>query len=394
MHYYEKNIVDIKHEYTQFLTHIMTPLIYEGIKSMYNKALEAEKKYMQLAKDDSRIKNPGVLKIFQHFLKGIPSLNINLIEAEMIRIRDSSKHADIFEKLIKAVIKSTIIVLTYNSSGQQCKIVNEKIHEKIDSKEFIHKIYVECAKQFYANPELYWHQYQSIELKRNQQQCFDIINKSISIAIKQSIPMNDILEEYLKNDYIIETEEEKIKRLRDMINGNAEDKLNYFDDNDKKVLITDNEFGNSEINEDFNVGINEEINDEISKNIFDLDKLINNDNGNITSINEQSVNQNAMKNTKIVENISVKADDTEKDFAEKLAKVDLYSKQKIRSQMQSQMQQIQPEPQNAQNLMADSVSDNIEIIKEKQNINVANTGNTGNTGKPVDERGYFNAMFN
>jgi hypothetical protein len=55
---------------------------------------------------------------------------------------------------------------------------------------------VECAKQFYSNPELYWHQYQSIELKRNQQHCFDIINKSISIAVKQCIPMNDVLEEY------------------------------------------------------------------------------------------------------------------------------------------------------------------------------------------------------
>ena len=403
MHYYEKNIVDIKHEYTEFLTHIITPLIYEGIKSMYNKALEAEKKYIQMAKDDARIKNPGVFKIFQHFLKGIPSLNINLIEAEMIRIRDSSKHADIFDKLIKAVIKSTIVVLTYNASGQQCKIVNEKIHEKIDSKEFIHKIYVECAKQFYSNPELFWHQYQSIELKRNQQQCFDIINKSISIAVKQCIPMNDVLEEYLKNDYIVETEEEKIQRLRGMINQNAEDNLgnlNYFDDNDKKALITDNEFANSEFNGDFNGDfngeINGEINDEISKNIFDLDKLINNDTAaNITSINEQSVNQNVIENSKIMEHISENAQqqDTEKEFAEKLAKVDLYSKQKIRpnlqGQMKAQIQQLQP--QNPQNLMAESVSDNIEIIKEKQNINVANTGNTG---KQVDERGYFNAMFN
>ena len=52
MHYYEKNIVDIKQEYTEFLSHIITPLIYEGIKSMYNKSIEAEKKYVQMAKDD------------------------------------------------------------------------------------------------------------------------------------------------------------------------------------------------------------------------------------------------------------------------------------------------------------------------------------------------------
>ena len=59
----------------------------------------------------------------------------------MIRIRYGSKHADIFEKLIKAVIKSHIILLTFNASGKKCKIVQEKFHEQIDCKLFIHKIY-------------------------------------------------------------------------------------------------------------------------------------------------------------------------------------------------------------------------------------------------------------
>jgi len=166
MHYYERNIADINNEYTTFLIYIITPLIYEGIKSMYDKCLEKEKEYIELSKKNINVKNPGILKIFQHCLKNIPNLNINLIETEMIRIRDSSKHADIFEKLIKAVIKSQIILLTYNASGKQCKIVNEKIHEKIDPKIFIHKIYIESAKQFYNNPELFWHAYSNIELKK------------------------------------------------------------------------------------------------------------------------------------------------------------------------------------------------------------------------------------
>ena len=140
MHYYERNISDIKTEYTDFLIHIVSPLIFEGIKSMYEKSIQQEAKYIELSKENVNLKNPGVFKIFQHFLKNIPTLNQNLIESEMIRIRDSSKHADIFEKLIKAVIKSNIILLTYNASGKQCKLVNEKIHEKIDCKMFIHKM--------------------------------------------------------------------------------------------------------------------------------------------------------------------------------------------------------------------------------------------------------------
>ena len=48
MHYYEKNISDIKTEYTDYLIYLISPLIYEGIKSMYNSALEQEQKYLQI----------------------------------------------------------------------------------------------------------------------------------------------------------------------------------------------------------------------------------------------------------------------------------------------------------------------------------------------------------
>ena len=142
MHYYERNIVEIKTEYTDFFINMISPLVFEGMKSIYMRAVELEKTYEEAARKNVAFKNPGVLKLFQHFLKGVPSLNVNLVEAEMIRIRDSSKHADIFDKLIKAVIKSNIVLLTYNASGKECKLVNEKFHEKIDINNFIHKIYI------------------------------------------------------------------------------------------------------------------------------------------------------------------------------------------------------------------------------------------------------------
>ena len=132
MHYYERNIADIKAEYTDFLIHIISPLIYEGIKSMYKKAYEADLKFRELAKQNPNVNNPGTLKIFQHFLKNIPTLNNTLIESEMIRIRDGSKHADIFEKLIKAVIKSHIILLTFNASAPSTFTVTKNGSELVN----------------------------------------------------------------------------------------------------------------------------------------------------------------------------------------------------------------------------------------------------------------------
>ena len=35
-HFYERNIVEIKNEYTTFLVTMITPPIYEGMKSIYD----------------------------------------------------------------------------------------------------------------------------------------------------------------------------------------------------------------------------------------------------------------------------------------------------------------------------------------------------------------------
>ena len=199
-HYYERNIVDIKTEYTNFFMDITAPLIYEGIKSMHDKAIEYEQHVLRLMKENPRVKNPGLIEIFQQFLKSTQTWNSNIVETETVRIRDSSKHADIFDKLIKAVIKSHIVLLTYNASGKTCRLVNEKIHEKIDVKNLIHKIYIECSRRFYIYPNLFDRGHDQIILKQNQDEAIGIIKESIRDAIMKMLPLNDILSEYLKND--------------------------------------------------------------------------------------------------------------------------------------------------------------------------------------------------
>ena len=366
MHYYERNIADIKEEYTNFLIFILSPLIFEGIKSLYAKAVEQEEKYIQMSKDNINVKNVGVFKIFQHFLKNMQTLNQNLIEAEMIRIRDASKHADIFEKLIKAVIKSNIILLTYNASGQQCKLVNEKLHEKIDCKIFIHKVYIESAKQFYNAPELFWHKLPPIEIKKNHRECIQMINKAIVVAVKESMPMNEILTEYLRNDYIVETENEKINRIKHMIDNNVEDRINYFDEEDQKVLVSEKErkilvteeenniHNNIDDNMDNNMQNN--INDNMQNNINDIEELI----------GEKSKENNLEASPQI----------NEEEFKHKLNNIDqnIFLNRQRGLPVKNQNQQNQPQNQNQQN---NSDIENIDIVKNK-----------------LDDRTYFNAFFN
>lgn len=201
-HFYERNIIEIKEEYTTFLINIITPFLYEGIKSFYNYAQESHMQLLEKSKTNDTIKSPGVLKLFQACLKEVPSLNDYAIETETNRIKEKSKCSEWFDDLVKAVIKSNIVLLTFTTDENKSDIVVDKYHERINVKNFIHKCYIECARILYNYPELFWHEYPSIDIKRNQRETFNLIEKAIKEAIRKMLPIKMILQEFLKNDYI------------------------------------------------------------------------------------------------------------------------------------------------------------------------------------------------
>ena len=129
-YFYERNIVEIKNEYTIFLINIITPFIYEGIKSVYAFSINTDNEFNERGKHDPDIKSPGILKLFQLSLKEIPTLNNHAIEVEVNRIKSGSKCADWFDDLVKAVIKSNIVLLTFNNHKKVPDIVKEKYHDK------------------------------------------------------------------------------------------------------------------------------------------------------------------------------------------------------------------------------------------------------------------------
>ena len=95
----------IKKEYTIELVNTITPLIYEGFKSLYDDAIEIGE-----CKD--------VLLIYQSLLKRIPKWSTDLINRETHRIRVQSKCTEWFDNLVRAVIKSNIMILNNNSNDK------------------------------------------------------------------------------------------------------------------------------------------------------------------------------------------------------------------------------------------------------------------------------------
>lgn len=308
-HFYERNIVEIKKEYTKFLSNIITPLIYEGIKNIYTKSIETEKIFEEAAKENPDIKNPGVLRIFQTFLKGIKNINDHNIEAECNRIKEKSKCSGWLDDLIKSVVKSYIVLLTYNVSEKTCKLVNEKFHETIDTKSFIHKCYIECARSFFNYPELFWHGFSTIEIKRNQREAHNIIRGCIKEAVRKMLPMKLILEEYLKNDYIQESDDysqdmpkEHYENMRSMVKKDLTSANSV-----NRILDSDDEL-EGEINEISKEA--EKIENDGYDGMIDIDLLINK---NIDNIKNQTdmTHIDKTETGKIDNNIN-KIDDTNK----------------------------------------------------------------------------------
>ena len=202
--------IETKSEYTIQLVNVLTPLIYEGLQSIYAEALKTS--------DDSN----NVLKVFQTFLKLVPKWNPETIKQEADRIMNNSKSYSWLPDLVKATIKANIIVLTYNSTKNK---VDPKYYRDIKIEDFIHRVYIECTRELWNNPYLMYNQYPPIEIKRNQRDTLNLVKEAIREAVRKSLPIKEILDVYLEeplqanvdaNDYdklLSEGEQNNIKKL-------------------------------------------------------------------------------------------------------------------------------------------------------------------------------------
>jgi hypothetical protein len=190
-------LVETKTEYTIQLINIITPFMYEGFKSIYDEAIKISK-------------NSEELKVFQTLLRRIPSWNNDILKAETKRILMDSNFSDILEDLLKAVIKSNIMILTNTPPENKNKL---KINFIIEFDKFIHNAYIESAKNIFQNPFLFFHKCTPLELKRNERDACETIKNSIMDAIRKMLPINMILKEYLGKSYTDSPKNEPIDKI-------------------------------------------------------------------------------------------------------------------------------------------------------------------------------------
>ncbi len=278
-------LVETKNEYTIQLLNILSPHIFEGFESIYSESKKIIKKGEE----------KKILKAFQQFIKRIPSWNTNLIENETIRIKAASR-CDFLHNLLKAVIKANIILLS-NSKLEEINI--EKKYLDIPLEKFIHRCYIECARQFYNTPYLYYHDIRPIERKKHQRECYDIIKQSIKEAIRKMLPVNHILDKYLGSKVepilievdkpLSKTETESLKELVNYdLNIQKDDSVRITENNS---IISDNETNNilNELKNSMVKPISEYYNE--NKNSIENELTIKDVNSQVTEIKENNFNE-------------------------------------------------------------------------------------------------------
>jgi hypothetical protein len=226
-----------------------------------------------------------------------------MIKQETDRILKNSKSVDWLSNLVKATIKINMIILTYNPHLKLQNKIDAKYYKNINLDDFIHKIYIECARELWNNPYLMYHQYPPIELKRNQRDTIILVKDAIKEAIRRLLPLKELLEIYLddeleQNDIpdfdrnITEIGERNIQKL---INKDLKEELIIKSiNNQSEIKQEGGNYSQTSIQKDLNSKIldiinNDKINDEkVTANIHSENYT--NNSSSDTSINKQNNN--------------------------------------------------------------------------------------------------------
>ena len=187
------NLQESRNEWCSRLVSIFTPLVCEGVRSIFNESWK-----LCVENDESN----KYLMTFQNLLARVPKWNNTIIEEERKRIIERSG-CNYLEDLITCVHIIQLKVLTCIRVGNKQKKIDISI-PKLDS--FIHKVYINVARKVYTNVYLFEKNITQLQTQRNSRELDIIVQECILVAIRDSIPTEDIIRAYM--DESVEHEEE------------------------------------------------------------------------------------------------------------------------------------------------------------------------------------------
>jgi len=181
-----------KNEWGARLLTILTPLIIDGFKSIFDESYK-------LCKDNSEIEK--YLMTFQNFIARIPKWNATIIETEKKRIVEKSG-CSYLEELVTCIHIIQLKILSAMRVGKNQKKIDIKIPNLDD---FIHKCYINVARKVYTNVYLFELNCHPLQMQKHSRELEIIVQECILNTVRDNIPIESILKAYMD-----ETEEEDV----------------------------------------------------------------------------------------------------------------------------------------------------------------------------------------
>jgi hypothetical protein len=206
-----------KNEWCARLITLLTPLIVDGYKSILDEAINLCKTNDEMDK---------YLMTFQNFISRIPKWNPTIIETERKRICDKSGCVYL-EDLITCVHIIQLKILTAMRVGQKQKKIDINI-PKLD--DFIHKVYINVARKIYKNVYLFEIDVLPLQIQKHNRELEILIQEGILNTIRESIPVEAILKQYMEQT----VEEDVVEEIKEQI---VEEKLVPEPLKDNEVIV-------------------------------------------------------------------------------------------------------------------------------------------------------------
>ena len=220
---YNVNVLsEAKNEYSSRLVTILTPLIIEGIKSIFN---EASKLCLDNDEEDK------YLMTFQNFLSRVPKWNSTIIDEETKRIVTQS-NCSYLEDLLTCVHITQLKILTSIRVSQKQKKIDIDI-PKLNT--FIHRCYIYYARKLYSNVYLFESNILPLNYQKNMREAELMCQESVLQVIRENMPVEKILRAYIDETVDEEIIEETIeKQVTELEKKKIEEELETVIKDDKK----------------------------------------------------------------------------------------------------------------------------------------------------------------
>jgi len=174
-----------KDEYAIRLVKVLSPQLHRGVSDIFNEAVSLCNESGEPHK---------YLMTFQNFLSRVPSWSQETVAKEADRIIEDSK-CEYIQELLACVHVAHLKILTAIRPSEKSREVEIPL-PKMNA--FVHKAYINVARRLWQNTFLFETGILPLEQQKNSREVNIVIHDSIMDAIRESLPVDKILKNYLQ----------------------------------------------------------------------------------------------------------------------------------------------------------------------------------------------------